>query len=97
MLRFILDLVTVVRVFISMDLAFLLGIAIGGALSGYVFGVLLGICFAIFGVPLLLWIQGNALRQGLNPGESTVLAMPLIGPLYERIFARPHTTQPTPH
>ena len=74
-------------VFISMGLAFLLGILIGSLLFGYIFGAGLGFCFAVFGVPLLLWIQGNALRQGINPGESTVLAMPLIGPLYERIFA----------
>jgi hypothetical protein len=37
-------------------------------------------------VPALLWFFGNAVRQG-GGGESTILAMPLIGWLYERIFA----------
>jgi hypothetical protein len=40
-------------------------------------------------VPALLWIGGNALRHGFIKGESTVLAIPLIGWIYERIFAPP--------
>ena len=74
-------------VFISMDVAYFMGFALGMALSGILFGIFVGACCAVFGVPALLWVMGNWLRQGLIDGESTVLAMPLIGRIYERIFA----------
>lgn len=56
-------------------------------MAGFTFGVFLAACFSIFGVPLLMWFLGNALRSGAIPGERTVLATPLAGWLYERIFA----------
>jgi hypothetical protein len=74
-------------VVIAMHVAFLIGFAIGTAMAGYAFGVLIGLGFALFGVPAFLWILGNLMRQGRSRGESTVLAMPLIGGIYERIFA----------
>jgi len=74
-------------VVIAMNFAFGLGAAIGAAIEGYVFGLFLGGCFALLGVPALLWLVGNAIRGGTMAGESTVLAMPLIGALYEKIFA----------
>jgi hypothetical protein len=58
-------------------------------MQGYVFGILLGGGAAFVGIPLLLWFLGNAMRHGTIAGESTVLAMPLIGWIYERIFAPP--------
>ena len=72
---------------IAMDIAFAVGGVIGAVMQGYAFGFLLGGCFAIFGVPAFLWLLGNAMRQGRIGGESTVLAMPLVGWIYERIFA----------
>lgn len=72
-----------------MNFAFGIAFAIGVAMQGYVFGLLLGGAAAFLGVPLALCLLGNALRQGLTTGESTVLAMPLIGWIYERIFAPP--------
>jgi hypothetical protein len=72
---------------IAMDVAFGIGLAIGAALQGYAFGLLVGGAFAILGVPALLWIIGNAMRHQKISGESTVLAMPLVGWVYERIFA----------
>jgi hypothetical protein len=56
-------------------------------MAGFTFGALLGGACAFFGVPALLWWIGNCIRQGIMTGESTVLAMPLIGRIYERIFA----------
>jgi hypothetical protein len=78
---------------IAMDIAFGIGFAIGLAMQGYAFGMLLGGSAALLGAPALLWIWGNAIRHGSLPGESTVLAMPLIGWVYERIL-RP---QPITH
>ena len=72
---------------IAMDIAFGIGFAIGLAMQGYAFGMLLGGSAALLGTPALLWIWGNAIRHGSLPGESTVLAMPLIGWVYQRIFA----------
>jgi hypothetical protein len=63
--------------------------AIGYAMQGYAFGILFGGGAAFIGIPLLLWLLGNAIRHGSIAGESTVLAMPLIGWIYERIFAPP--------
>jgi len=72
---------------VGMDIAFAIGFAIGVAAQGYAFGMLIGGSCAIFGVPALLWIVGNAMRNQTISGESTVLAMPLVGWAYERIFA----------
>jgi hypothetical protein len=74
-------------VVIAMNFAFGIGFAIGAVMKGYVFGTLLGWSSAVFGVPALLWLIGNGMRNGTVRGESTVLAMPLIGSIYERIFA----------
>lgn len=68
-------------------IAFAIGFTIGAALQGYALGSLFGGCFGFFGVPAWLWFLGSAMREGKIPGESTVLAMPLIGRVYERIFA----------
>jgi hypothetical protein len=72
---------------IGMDLAFAFGFAIGLGMQGYVFGILLGGGCALLGVPAFLWLLGNGMRRGTIPGERTVLAMPLVGWAYERIFA----------
>jgi hypothetical protein len=74
-------------VVIAMNIAFTFGAAIGVVMSGYSFGFLLGGSFALFGVPAFLWFIGNFMRQGRIQGGRTVLAMPLVGALYERIFA----------
>jgi hypothetical protein len=76
-------------VMIAMFFAFAIGFSIGSSMMGYVFGTLFGGASAFFGVPAVLWFFGNAMRQGQMSGESTVLAMPLIGWIYERIFAPP--------
>ncbi len=75
-------------VVIAMNIAFGVGMAIGAAMNGYALGLFLGGCVAIFGVPAFLWLIGNGIRQGTIPGERTVFAMPLVGWIYERIFAR---------
>jgi hypothetical protein len=72
---------------IGMDLAFAIGLGVGAASQGYAFGIFLGGSFAFFGVPAFLWIIGNAMRHQRIPGERIVLAMPLVGWVYERIFA----------
>lgn len=74
-------------VFFAMDIAGGIGLALGTAMVGFGFGVLLCASFALLGVPAALWFLGSAMRQGLIGGESTVLAMPLIGWLYEHVFA----------
>src|SRR6202451_901199 len=84
---FIYTLAFLFGVMIAMDIAFGIGMAIGAVMKGYGFGLFLGGCAAILGVPAFLWLIGNGIRQGTIPGERTVLAMPLVGWIYERIFA----------
>jgi hypothetical protein len=72
---------------IAMNFAFGIGFAIGTGIDGYATGLLIGGACAVFGVPGLLWIVGNGIRRGKIPGESTVLAVPIVGWLYERVFA----------
>jgi hypothetical protein len=74
-------------VVIAMNIAFGIGAAIGAAMQGFSLGALFGGTFAFVGVPAILWLLGNAMRRGKIGGESTVLAMPLVGSIYERIFA----------
>lgn len=74
-------------VMIAMDVAFGIGMAMGAATKGYFAGMVFGGCCALLGVPAVLWMIGSGVRQGTIPGESTVLAMPLVGRIYERIFA----------
>jgi hypothetical protein len=71
----------------AMNIAAGIGFAFGAVSGGMTSGALFSLCFAGLGVPALLWFLGNALRHGAIKGESTVLAMPLIGWVYERIFA----------
>ena len=80
---------------IAVNIAFLVGAAIGAAMLGLFVGTFLGWVIAFFGVPVLLWFLGNWMRQGRIRGESTVLAMPLVGTVYEWIFA-PATYYTTP-
>jgi hypothetical protein len=75
--------------FIVIDLAYLIGFAIGVGISGFAAGVFFSGCAVVLGVPLLLWILGNAVRKGSIGGESTLLAIPLVGRIYERVFAPP--------
>jgi len=56
---------------------------------GPTIGIVASLCSTFLGVPALLWVFGNTIRNGGFQGESTVLAMPLIGWIYERIFAPP--------
>jgi len=72
---------------IFVNIAYAVGVAVGAGMSGLMFGAVLGGFFALLGVPVVLWFVGNALRQGVIQGESTVLAMPIVGWLYEWIFA----------
>jgi hypothetical protein len=72
---------------IVMNIAFAIGAAVGATIQGVTLGALLGGSFAFFGVPALLWFLGHAMRQGSVGGESTVLAVPIVGWIYERIFA----------
>lgn len=74
-------------VMVVFAIAYAIGAAIGAIMSGVMLAGFLGICFSFFGVPIGLWLLGSALRRGAIAGESTVLAMPLVGWLYERIFA----------
>ena len=62
-----------------------IGVGIGTLVDGFGFGLL----FALLGTPALLWILGNLIRNGVIRGENTILGMPLVGWIYERVFAPP--------
>jgi hypothetical protein len=72
---------------ITCNVAYGIGFALGIAVGGFAFGILSAACALLIGIPLLLWFLGNALRKGIIPGESTVLAIPILGWVYEWIFA----------
>lgn len=72
---------------IAFVIASTIGAAIGIAMFGLFVGTLMSWIVSFFGVPVLLWLLGNGMRQGKISGESTVLAMPLVGTVYEWIFA----------
>jgi hypothetical protein len=65
------------------------GFRIGRLLGGRDLGSLFESVFGIFGTLALCWAAGNVIRQSGGKLESTVLAMPLVGWLYARIFAPP--------
>jgi hypothetical protein len=52
------------------------------------FGVIGGFFFTIFAFPILLLLAGRFVREGRfgSEVEDAVLAIPLFGPLYERLF-----------
>jgi len=74
---------------IAMDIVFAVGAAIGAMIQGIFLATLFGGTFAFIGLPAFLWLLGNWMRHGRMRGESTVLAMPLAGWIYERVFAPP--------
>jgi hypothetical protein len=72
---------------ISAVIAYSIGFAVGAAIFGITFGVFLATAFGLFGVPLVMWLVGSGLRSGVIGGERIVLAIPIVGWVYERIFA----------
>ena len=54
------------------------------------FGFLTGVFLTIVVLPLTFLLLGNAVRQGKLGSEEVVLAIPMIGALYDRIF-KPNT------
>jgi hypothetical protein len=50
-------------------------------------GFFKGLLFAMVVLPLLLWFAGDAVRRGARISDDTVLAMPIFGWLYERLFS----------
>ena len=52
-------------------------------------GFVMGLFMMFFILPLLLWGIGNMIREGNLGSEDIVLAIPLIGSLYARIFQPP--------
>jgi hypothetical protein len=86
---FLYTLAFLIGIGIAANIATAIGIGIGAMLLGFAFGTFFGACFASLGIPILLWLLGSALRHGVIKGESTVLAMPLIGWIYEKLFAPP--------
>lgn len=76
-----------VAVMVLFNIAYAFGFGIGATTSGYGTGMIDGLGLSVIGVPAVLWFLGNALRRGMIQGESTVLAMPLVGWVYERVFA----------
>ncbi len=65
----------------------IIGLAVGASIAGTVGGVSLAMTAVLVGMPLLLWFIGSGLRSGAIAGESTVLAIPVIGRIYQWIFA----------
>lgn len=51
-----------------------------------ILGAVMGFLAMIIAVPLVLWFIGYAIRQGQVYPEEKILAVPVIGPLYERFF-----------
>ena len=74
-------------VFICFNVVYGIAFAIAAVSSGYTSAVFFGGMVSLIGVPAGLWFLGNAVRRGIIKGESTVLAMPIVGWIYERIFA----------
>jgi len=55
-----------------------------------VFGFFLGLFLACFGLPILFWLFVKFMNQVREGWDDALVAMPILGSLYERIF-RPET------
>jgi hypothetical protein len=86
-LGFLYTLAFLVGVYVAATMAHYIGFSIGTSTGVFSLAVSLSNIFEFVGVPLLLWFLGYAMRQGNTEGESTVLAMPLIGWIYKHVFA----------
>jgi len=60
------------------------------SISISVFGFFQGLLFTLVGVPLLFWLFVTFMKQQKEGWDDALVAMPFLGPLYERIF-RPET------
>ena len=60
------------------------------AVSFQIFGFFLGLLFILFGLPIIFWLSVQFLNKTREGWDDALVAMPLLGPLYERIF-RPET------
>jgi len=71
-------------------LGLIVTILVGITVSFQSFGFFWGLIFSFIGFPILFWLFVK-LMNNVRPGwDDALVAMPLIGPLYERIF-RPTT------
>lgn len=70
----------------------LLFISAGLLLSIFVrlFGVLLGLPAFLIGFPMILWLFGVVMNEEKEGWDDSIVAIPILGPVYERIF-RPET------
>lgn len=76
-----------VVVLFCLGLTSMIGFAVGFGMGGFSMGIFLAFSLTYLGVPFLMWMVGSAIRNGNFGNESTVLAIPIVGWLYERIFA----------
>ena len=60
------------------------------AVSFQIFGFFLGLLFILFALPIIFWLSVQFLNKTREGWDDALVAMPLLGPLYERIF-RPET------
>lgn len=71
-------------------LIFILYCIFGIAISFKLFGFFFGFFFAVIGLPTLFWLFVKFMSTTREGWDDPLVAMPLFGPLYERLF-RPRT------
>lgn len=66
------------------------GVLIAMGISIATFGFFWGLLFMLIGVPLLFWMFVNFMKTAKEGWDDALVAMPFLGPVYERLF-RPET------
>jgi hypothetical protein len=67
-------------------LLLIVGLVIAMSVAMGVFGFFWGLLFFLVGVPLLFWMFVNFMSQANEGWDDALVAMPFLGPVYERIF-----------
>lgn len=81
---------TVIAVVIGFLIAGMIAVALLGTIFTSIFGYFVGSVFMFLSIPFVFWVLMLFVRENPMDIEDTILDIPFIGPLYEKLF-RPVT------
>lgn len=78
---------TVMAVLIGFLVAGSIATSVLSAVFTMIFGYFMGMVILLLSIPVLFWLLGLFIRENPMGIEDTILEIPVVGPIYERLFS----------
>lgn len=78
---------TVMAVLVGFLIAGSIIISILSSIFTMIFGYYMGMLFLLLSIPILFWLLGIFIRENPMGIEDMIMEIPVIGPIYERLFS----------